>query len=101
MTQLIAKSAHYWWAYDDALFRAVGRVAAANALFDELLTELVDELLSTELAGRLFVGQTSDSLSQSARILFEDLTLTEPRDPPGTRERFFALLEAADRLRHH
>lgn len=98
---VVAKGAHYWWAYDDALYRAIGRVAPASALFDELLTELLDELLDTELAGRLFVGQTSEWLSQSARILFQDVTLTERRYPKDTRVQFFALLEAADRLRHH
>jgi hypothetical protein len=97
---VVAKSAHYWWAYGDDLYRAIGRVSAASALYDELLTELLDELLGTEDAGRLFVGQSSDWLAQSCRILFDDSTMWRRKYPAEARDRFFELLGAADSLRH-
>ena len=97
---VVAKGAYYWWAYNDDLYRAIGRVAAASALWDELLTELLDELLGTEDAGRLFVGQPSEWLAQSCRILFDDAAKGRGRYPRAARDSFFDLLAVGDSLRH-
>lgn len=88
-----------WAAYDERLYGAIGRVAVSSAMLDEVLTELVDELAGTDIMWRITVGQSTDWLIQSLRLLLDE---TDPYFRRYTHEQhrtFLSLLDEAGRLR--
>lgn len=82
-----------WAAYDDSLYGAIGRVAVSSAMLDEVLTELVDEFARTDVMWRITVGQSTDWLIQSLRLLLDE---TDPYFKSYTQEQHLAFLEMLD-----
>ncbi|WP_327290770.1 hypothetical protein [Streptomyces sp. NBC_01198] len=67
---------------DPNLFRAIGRVAAESAQFDEVLREMISELIDgARTSWVLFEGQTSEWLSENFKAILRETLKTENYRP--------------------
>jgi hypothetical protein len=90
---------HDSWTYPDALYMAIGKVAAESALLDQVLNELLDQLIGSEHTWIITTGQNSDWLIQSCRLVFEEINPFFKRFSEKDQKIFFELLSRASELR--
>lgn len=90
---------HESWTYPDALYLAIGRVAAESALLDEVLTELLDKLIGSEHTWIITTGQNTEWLIQSCRLIFEEINPFFKKYSENDQKIFFDFLAQAGQLR--
>lgn len=84
-----AKERDDWFALSPSLAEAIGWVVLRSAMLDDLIREIIDDLVQSDVASRLLSGQSSDWLCQAALRALEDadyykrtLRRGEPCDVP-------------------